>query len=280
LHNNPNSPIADQLRFKRSENLFQQGMAQDALTGFEAFLQSNKSPQLIPQATFYSGACHILLNNTVRGEQLLKNVLSSYPNDPAATDAARDLGGLFLNNSRYAEAFDMYKRLEAYGASEPDVIPEALLGQGFALLAQDNTDSGKAILNRIISTYPQTDEARQAQLRLGNLYLQHNQITEAMDMFKRLGASGSDSFAAEAQFRYGTLLLQQNKAQDALTIFNTIPTRFPDELDWIAQGYLGKARAHKLLGQRSQAIQAYDKVINEFGDTPFADIARAEKSKV
>jgi hypothetical protein len=41
---------------------------------------------------------------------------------------------------------------------------------------------------------------------------------------------------------------------------------------------LTQAQAFKNLGQRGDAMQLYDRVINEFSGTPFADRAEREKA--
>ena len=161
---------------------------------------------------------------------------------------------------------------------DPGGRAEALFGQAQALLALNRVDEGRAMLERLIAQYPNTDDALQAQLRLAALYQQQNKPAEALAIYRKIAGSGTNGFAAEAQFMYGSLLLQQGKAAEALQAFQTMPERYPDALDWLAQSYLGQARAYRALGQRQQAIQAYDKVITQFGETSFAATARTEKA--
>ena len=45
----------------------------------------------------------------------------------------------------------------------------------------------------------------------------------------------------------------------------------------MAQGYLVQARALTRLGQRGDAALLYDRVVEEFAETPYAETARREK---
>ncbi len=50
--------------------------------------------------------------------------------------------------------------------------------------------------------------------------------------------------------------------------------------DWLAQGYLLQARAFRNLGQTGEASRLYDRVLNEFGGTRFANEAEREKASL
>ncbi len=49
---------------------------------------------------------------------------------------------------------------------------------------------------------------------------------------------------------------------------------------WLAQGYLLQARAFRGLGRTGEASRLYDRVLNEFRGTRYADEAAREKASL
>jgi TolA-binding protein len=45
----------------------------------------------------------------------------------------------------------------------------------------------------------------------------------------------------------------------------------------VAQGLLAQARAHARLNQKQEALRLYDRLIQEYGNTPWATTALQEK---
>ncbi|MBN8587349.1 MAG: tetratricopeptide repeat protein [Rhodothermia bacterium] len=278
LRQNPGTDVADQVRFKQAEMQFQNGETQKALTGFQYFLQANRNPNLAPAATYYVGASYYQLRDYRNAEQYLRLVLDRYPSEPAAYESARLLANLFLATNRPAEALSLYKRLEANADGDISEIGEAKIGQAQAMIALNDTDGARQLLEQVSTQYANSDAGKTALLRLAALNVQLNNLTAALDQYRRIAQTNDDAFASEAQFKYGSLLLQMNRAQEALQAFTAIQQRFPEVIDWVAQSYLGQARAYKALGNRNSALQAYDRVITEYGDTPYAQVARSEKA--
>lgn len=278
LRQNPGTEVADQVRFKQAEMQFQNGETQKALTGFQYFLQANRNPALAPAATYYVGASYYQLKDYRNAEQYLKLVLDRYPSEPASFEAARLLANLLLTTGRPNEALSLFKRLETNAEGDISEISEAQLGQAQAMIALGDTEGGRRLLEQIASKHATQDAGKTALLRLAAVNVQLNNLNAALDLYRRMAQTNDDVFASEAQFRYGSLLLQMNRAQEALQAFTAIQQRFPDVIDWVAQSYLGQARAYRALGNRASALQAYDQVIVEYGQTPYAQIARSEKA--
>ena len=57
-----------------------------------------------------------------------------------------------------------------------------------------------------------------------------------------------------------------------------MPVLYAGYSEWVAQGYLLQALAFKNLGQRGDAMAMYDRVINDFSGTAYADRAEREKA--
>ena len=82
-----------------------------------------------------------------------------------------------------------------------------------------------------------------------------------------------DEAGAEALYRLGALLLREGEARSAVEELSRMPVLYAGFSNWLAQGYLLQARAFRSLGQTGDASRLYDKVIQDFNGTPYANEA-------
>jgi hypothetical protein len=86
-----------------------------------------------------------------------------------------------------------------------------------------------------------------------------------------------DEAGAEALVRLGDLLLRRGNATATIEELGRLDVLYAGYPEWQAQGYLVQARAFTNLGRIGDATQVYDRVIENFYDTPYAEVARKEK---
>ena len=89
-----------------------------------------------------------------------------------------------------------------------------------------------------------------------------------------------DEAGAEALYHLGTLLLRQGEARKAVEELSRMPVLYAGFPDWLAQGFMLQARAFRSLGQTGDASRLYDRVIQEYGGTPYATEAAREKASL
>ena len=98
---------------------------------------------------------------------------------------------------------------------------------------------------------------------------------EAQRLYRQVAEADTDSESgAEARFRLGRLLRQSGSPNEAITELERIPSLFSGFTSWVARSYLEQARAYEQLGQRGEAQRLYDRVINTYSNTPYAEEAR------
>lgn len=276
----PDSPILDELRFRRAEIDLQSGRTDEALSGLLDFIAQGQNEYLRSEAHYYLGT--ILEGQGEAGEAIphFERIIEDYAGSERFPDAAGRLGRLYLESERPAEALDMFRLLESDSDDAPRRVAEARYGQGMALLRLSRTEEAEALLRDAIDAAPDAAETHPAYLGLARVYQEAGQYEEAEPLYRHVARSSRDEAGAEALYRLGVLFRETGQADEALEELGRLPVLFPGFSDWVARGYLEQARAFQALGDAGEAATLYDLVIGEFGETPFAAIAEREKESL
>ncbi len=94
--------------------------------------------------------------------------LVTYPSSARAPNAQYWLAECFYGKQQYKEAIDAFQRVE-FNYPDSEKVPAAMLKKGYAHLALKDRSQAKAILERVVQSYPQTPEAEKAAVQLNRL---------------------------------------------------------------------------------------------------------------
>lgn len=274
----PDSPIVDELRFRQAEVRYQSGDIEGAADAFRQFIRTSRSEQLLPEAYFYLGTISADRGRTQEAESYLSSVVNNYPQSPRFEDAARRLGQLYLATRRNQEALGVYQQLERRRSGNSRTLAEARYGQGVALLNLGRTQEAERLLRDAISTAPDAPEVQPAYLGLARVYEASRRNGDAIALYRQLAERNRDEVGAEALYRLGALLLQSGDARGAIDELSRLPVLFNGYVEWVAQGYVEQARAFHSIGQNGEAARLYERVIEEYSGTPYAETARQERA--
>ncbi|HEX7071624.1 MAG TPA: tetratricopeptide repeat protein, partial [Rhodothermales bacterium] len=66
----------------------------------------------------------------------------------------------------------------------------------------------------------------------------------------------------------------------AIEELSRMPVLYSGNPEWEAQAFLVQARAYRRMGQNGEAMQMYQRVIEDYGDTPYARTAATERESL
>ena len=269
-----------ELRFRQAEVKYQNGLTDDALGDFRRFVRTYAAADLLPDAYFYLGTIYAERGQQREAESALDRVVTSYPQSARSPDAARHLGRLYLDQERHQEALDVYRRLEQARPDDASVVAQARYGQGQALLGLGRAREAEVLLREAVDAAPDAPESIPALLGLARVYDQQGRTGDAIQLYRRVVDRNREEAGAEALYLLGDLLVRLDDPRGAIEELSRMPVLYAGFPDRLAQGYLLQARAFRNLGQTGEASRLYDRVLNEFGGTRFADEAGREKASL
>ena len=274
------SNLADELRFRQAEAKYQTGQIDEALLDFQRFVRNSENTSLLPDAYFYLGSIFMDRNRPQEAEAYLKRIVTRHPQSPRNADATRKLGELMLEQSRGQEALDTFKSLETILSDNPQMVAEARYGQAQALLLLGRQAEAERLLNELSEAGGSAAQLAPVQLGLGRVYETEGRTQEAVQMYRSVVENNLDATGAEALFRLGELLINLGQERAALEELGKMTVLYGGYSEWVARGFLAQARAFKNLGQRGDALQLYNRVIEEYSGTPYAETAAQEKASL
>ncbi|MFQ5572153.1 MAG: tetratricopeptide repeat protein, partial [Rhodothermales bacterium] len=274
----PNSPIVAELRFRQAEVNYQSGRTDEALVGFQAFLRTHGDSPLRGDAYYYLGMLYAEREQAAEAESALAQVLSLTVRSAHRPDAARALGRLFLDQERYREALDMYRQLEQMQPDDSLLAAEARYGQSQALLGLGRPEEAERLLRDTADGSGDSSESIHALLGLARIYDQDGRTGEAALLYRQVVDRSREEPGAEALYHLGDMLLRVGDAPGAIEELSRMPVLYAGYADWLAQGYLLQARAFRNLGQDGDASRLYDRIIEDYRGTKYAEQAAREKA--
>ncbi|MEO1572007.1 MAG: tetratricopeptide repeat protein [Bacteroidota bacterium] len=271
---------AEALRYRQAEFRLQSGDTEGGITSLETQLErggvTNRQRAEIGLTLARAYANEGRVDDAIAQ---LAALLDALPEGvDTASDrfaAASELGGLYLNAGRYAEARDTFEGLEM-DAPDTQAVLEARLGQA-ASLAGLGRSSDAAELYQIVADAGGLASER-ALLGIAKIYEDDDQSETAVQTYGRILDARDAAVRAEATVRLGVLYHTLGEHNRALSVLNGVDQRFAAFPMLVAEGLLTTARAYRELGLDEQAESRYRRVVADFEGTPYAAAARSEQT--
>ena len=259
---------------------YQSGQIDDALLDFQRFVRNSQNVDLLPDAYYYLGAIFTERNKPKEAEAYFRQIISRHPSSSRVSEARQLLGDLLLEQNESQEALQVFQTLEASQPNDRSVLAKARYGQAQALLQLNRLQQAEQLLEELTESSFTTAQRGPINLGLARVYESDNRFSEALTLYRDVVNTSRDGTGAEALYRLGNLLILRGQNREAIEELGRMNVLFSGFPDWVARGYILQAQAFINLGQRGEAIQLYDRVIEEFSGTVFATQASDSKASL
>ncbi len=136
--------------------------------GSEAAGAAAKQAELTPEGLYQEALNTFKAGNTQKARELLTKFVEQYPHHQLASNAHYWLGETYYTEKTYDQAvLEFEKVIKNYPGKEK--VPAAMLKQALAFKGLGDVKSARYVLNRLIDSYPRSEEAAQAKARLKEL---------------------------------------------------------------------------------------------------------------
>lgn len=110
--------------------------------------------------------------------------------------------------------------------------PSQLYQNGRDQLARGSTSTARALFQELLSTYPSSDQAVDAQFYIGQSYLTEKNLPAADASFAAVVSKYPDSpRASTSLYKRGEIALQQGNKPDARKYFGDVVSKYPKSLE-------------------------------------------------
>ncbi|MGE3843961.1 MAG: tetratricopeptide repeat protein [Vicinamibacterales bacterium] len=163
---------------------------------------------------------------------------------------------------------------EAVTISQAEIIEAGDLPKpGTFNTEEARTEAAVKKLREVADQYPKTDAGNAARFRAATLLITYGKPGEAEQLFRDVIANDSGVHARMARMALAELQVQGGKYDDAITTYRELTAGADSDLPMDAL-LMQLGRAYELAGKRAEAMQAYQRVVDEFPDSAYVGDAR------
>lgn len=268
LSRNPTSETADRLRFRQAENRFQAGDYNAAVDEFRQYIRITNRQDLLPDAYYNLADSYLRVNNRDQAIEAYQTLIDEFPDSERAASALADLGNLKYDAGEYGASLDYYTQLRDKGSRYHG---QAYLGMGRASLAMNNISDAQRYYETILEASPDNEGAL---LGFANVRFAQDRYVEARDIYREVADKSTTDIGAEAQFMLGRTYQEDRRFEEALAEYSRVSVLFEAYIDWVAEAKYRSAEIYISRGDRGDAVNVLNEIIDNYPGTVAVDKAR------
>ena len=268
LANNPQTSMADRLRFRQADNLMQTGDYRGAIKEFQQYLRITNKRELRPDAHFNLANAYEQVGEMENALEQYRTVVSEFPDSERAAPALAALGRITYSRGSYQQSFDYFSRLSKQGR---DYRQEALIGMGKAQLAMGNVEQAGTHYQAALDN---NQNYEPAQVGLAKVAIRNSNYDQAQNLLSPIAESNTTEVGAEAQYLLGVVSQQRGNYGEAVKAYTNVNILYEAFGDWVAKALLNKAKCQIQLGQGGEARSTLNTLIEDYPEMPEAQEAQ------
>lgn len=268
LGDNPTSTTADRLRFRQAENVFQSGNYEGAVREFRQYLRVTNNREMMPDAYYNLANAYTRTDSLAQASEALQTLVNDFPNSERAAPALAELGRLQNEMGNHGQALNYYQQLLE---KDDRYQQEAYLGIGNAQLELGSMNEARQNFERVLSISSENGAAR---VGLGKVLMQDGRQDEARRFFQLVAENSTTEIGAEAQYLLGESYQAEGDRESALEAYSRVNVLFEAFDVWVAEAQFKTAEIYIRQGNRGEATNLLNSIVETYPDTPGAQKAR------
>ena len=268
LKQHPQASTADRLRFRQANMRLQSGNYKEAVNEFRNYLRITNNRDLMPDAYYNLAEAYEQLDRHNQAIQAYESIVEEFPESDRTDGALEQLGRIHYERDEFKESIQYFKRILDRGRS---LQVEAHLGVADSRLALNELDSARVHFQEA-RDLESTNSA--AQLGLGRIALKQQRYDEATEIFQQISDNNTTQVGARAQYLLGLTYQRQGQCNKALEAYSRVKILYEAYVDWVSRALVNSAECYLELGNKSEAQNTLNEVLDTYGRTEAAKDAQ------
>ena len=266
----PASELYAQALVARAALLSAQGAYDDALADYERVLAERPRDPAAARALLGIGDVRANQERYGEAEVAYRRVLDRYPSSPLVTDALDGLAFALAEQGRGGEVEAEVAAVEGR-VTDPDARARIRLARARSALAAGDDSLAVVRLETVLQGGPPPDVETDALLALGGAYRSTGRPADAARALRRLLTRFPQSAVApEAQLQLADALLASGDAEAARAVAAGFAAAYPDDAERTADALRLEATALDALGRPDEGDARLRVLVERYPDSPAA----------
>ena len=287
VHRFPQTPVSIEARIRLARNAMDAGQWQESLQWSEQAIQMGCSEPLQPHAEMLRGRAKMGLGDLDGArtdfELALKHESASLD---LKVSVHFQLAETLYQLERWPEAethwtwLTQFAQSKAESGSPPDWLPVILLRTAELLALKKEWEQAEEIVLRIRNDFPKCNRSCEVDYLLARCLISKADFDAARKVLNTLTRSIDNTPAelvARAHWMAGETYLLQRKYEEARNAYQQV-LKIPKQNHWHSAALLQIGQCCEATQDMQGARNAYSQIANEFGESPFASLAKQRLS--
>ena len=236
------NPGGDYAVFQIANSFYRMEMSYEAVTNFRKLLRQYPYSPLREQSQYNVAYIFFLLGNYDQAVTEFNSLIKRYPFSPWAARSQYNIGDAHYNAGEYDKAINAYQLVLAKFPRSEYVI-EAVNGIQYSQIASGRSDSSSVVLKEFLANNPRS------------------------------------STADRLRFRQAEGLLQAGDYQGAINAYKDY-IRVTNIKRMLPEAWFNLADAYTQIGQKEQAIEAFNEIVSEYQGSDKYESALVSKAQL
>jgi len=217
------------------------------------------------------------INNPAEKIRTFNTLTERYPQSDLVAESYMQIANAYMVQENFRDAIPyLNKILNIKSASAQ--YPKVYLKLGLANYNLNNNAEALNDYQKLVTQYPQSDEANEALDNMKNIYVEMGKPNDYVDFLKKSGKVISISEADSLTYAAAELQYTNNDCTDAINSFNNYLSKYPQGAYALNANFY-KSECYSKNKDWQNAVSGYDAVVNQ-GSSPFAERAAYAAARI
>ena len=217
------------------------------------------------------------INNPAEKIKTFNTLTQRYPQSDLVAESFMQIANAYMLQENFRDAIPyLNKVLDIKSAASQ--YPKVYLKLGLANYNLNNNDEALKDYQKLITLYPQSDEANEALDNLKNIYVEMGKPNDYVSFVQKTGKVISISEADSITYAAAELQYSNNDCASAINSFINYLTKYPQGAYTLNANFY-KSECYSKSKDWQNAVSGYQAVVNQ-GNSPFAERAALAVSRI
>jgi tetratricopeptide (TPR) repeat protein len=217
------------------------------------------------------------INNPAEKIKTFNTLTQRYPQSDLVAESYMQIANAYMLQEKFRDAIPyLNKILDIKSASSQ--YPKVYLKLGLANYNLNNNDEALKDYQKLVTLYPQSDEANEALDNLKNIYVEMGKPNDYVTFVQKTGKVISISEADSLTYASAELQYTNNDCAAAISSFNNYLTKYPQGAYTLNANFY-RSECYSKNKDWQNAVTGYEAVVNQ-GNSPFAERAALAASRI
>jgi TolA-binding protein len=240
---------------------------------YSKLLSLNLSPVTRAEALYWLGWSHYKEKDYDQALENFDLMLEEFPGYELLDEIYFRKGDIFYEMRKLDEAVIQYEKI-ADEFPDSGFAPEALYNMGLCFREKGEESKAEETVERLKQKHPKSEAAARVIFDEGVNLQREAEYEGALEKFRQVTQTSALETAARAQKRIGDIYFTQKDYKKSTIEYLKAAYRYSNYKNIAAEARYMAARSKHMEGERDTALKNYEKVIEDFPRTGWAERAR------